>query len=84
MIADPMARQKGLASEALVLIMVYAVQRYNVKEFFVKVLGHNSPALKFFEKHGFKMDGPEDAFGEQKMVMKADDLPRMNLEIESV
>lgn len=83
MIADADARRKNLASEALVLVMVYAVQRYNVRQFFVKVLGHNEAALRFFEKHGFKRDGLVDAFGEQKMTLKSDDLPRTNLEIKS-
>lgn len=82
MIADLGDRNKGYASEALMLAMAYAVQKFNVGHFFVKVLAKNSQALAFFRKHGFK-DGEAgvDAFGEVRLALAADALPRTLLHI---
>jgi len=55
------------------------VQKYNVAQFFVKILAKNEPARKFFGKQGFKQVGEVDVFGEVKMVLSSDDLPRTNL-----
>lgn len=67
------------------LIMAYfgsiAVQKFNVNHFYVKVLAKNEPALKFFAKHGFKQEGSVDAFGEIRMGLATDSLPRTELTI---
>lgn len=81
MIADPSSRQKGYASEALMLVMVYCVQKYNVGKFFVKVLSKNQTARNFFGKHGFRQKGDVDAFGEVLLEISADSLPRTELQV---
>lgn len=57
------------------------VQKYNVGHFFVKILAKNDAARRFFSKHGFSQEGEVDAFQEVKMALKADQLPRTQLEI---
>lgn len=81
MIADLTDRNKGYASEALMLTMAYAAQKFNVGHFFVKVLAKNRQALAFFRKHGFKDEGGVDAFGEVKLTLATDALPRTLLKI---
>lgn len=63
------------------LVMAYTIQKFNVGHFFVKVLAKNQQALAFFRKHGFTEEGGVDAFGEVKLTLAADALPRTQLNI---
>ena len=54
MVAEPLSRRKGIAAEALTLLMSYARAVYGVHGFVVKVGGENEGSLRMFrEKLGF-------------------------------
>ena len=54
MIAEPTARRKGFASEALKLIMGYCVKEIGVKGFRAQILEKNEVSKRLFEALGFK------------------------------
>jgi RimJ/RimL family protein N-acetyltransferase len=65
MIAEPLSRRKGIAVEALTLIMAYAREVYGVHGFVVKVGGANEASLKMFrDKLGFEEAEYVDVFDE--------------------
>ena len=65
MIAEPLSRRKGIAAEALTLLMAYAREVYAVEGFVVKVGGSNEASLRMFkEKLGFIETEYVDVFDE--------------------
>jgi diamine N-acetyltransferase len=50
-------RRKGLATEALQLIMDYALNELGVFQLYVNVAGSNRASLLLFEKLGFQLSG---------------------------
>ncbi|MDP2439192.1 MAG: GNAT family N-acetyltransferase, partial [archaeon] len=64
MIAEPSARRKGLASEAISLMMGFARQHLTITRFIVKILSHNGPSIAMFQKMGFKHCEYVEAFDE--------------------
>lgn len=64
MVAAPSARRRGIASEALRLMMSYARQHFDVDAFVAKIVEDNAPSIALFEKMGFVMVKHVPAFGE--------------------
>ena len=57
MTADPRARRKGIAAEAVALVMRYGAARLRVERFFVKISEGNAPSLALFEALGYVEKG---------------------------
>jgi hypothetical protein len=53
MVAEGASRRKGIAAEALILMMCYGIRFLKVHSFVAKVLEKNEPSLKLFLKLGF-------------------------------
>jgi RimJ/RimL family protein N-acetyltransferase len=54
MIAEAQMRGRGLAREALRLMMTFAFERLNTRKFTAKILEDNQMSLKLFESLGFQ------------------------------
>uniref|UniRef100_A0A7S3VKR6 N-acetyltransferase domain-containing protein n=1 Tax=Dunaliella tertiolecta TaxID=3047 RepID=A0A7S3VKR6_DUNTE len=54
MVAEPGSRRKGIAQEAVRLMMAFAAQKLNITRFRAKILSSNSASLALFKKLGFK------------------------------
>ena len=68
MIAHPSSRRKGIASEALTLLMEYARTVYGVHSFVAKVGGANKESLSLFrERLGFAHAEYVDVFDEHEL-----------------
>lgn len=71
MVAETQSRRKGIATDALRLIMAYARLHLKVDIFVAKVLDSNAPSLKLFEHGlGFQVYRRVKAFGEVHMKMQ--------------
>ncbi|XP_021949779.1 N-acetyltransferase 9 isoform X2 [Folsomia candida] len=64
MIADKKFRRKGLASEALKLMMDYARQNLGKRKFLAKIKQDNESSIKLFERLGYKFVSKSDVFEE--------------------
>ncbi|XP_065899702.1 N-acetyltransferase 9-like protein [Dysidea avara] len=49
MVAEPSVRRQGLASEAVLLMMLYATEELNINKFRVKILENNTASLHLFQ-----------------------------------
>ena len=56
-LGDKQARGKGYGSEAIILLMNYAFGSLALHRLSIGVVGFNEPALKFYEKVGFRREG---------------------------
>jgi RimJ/RimL family protein N-acetyltransferase len=65
MIGDSEWRGKGIAREALLLSMLYAMRHLNVHEFVAKIAKDNTASIKLFERSLFKEEGTVNVFGER-------------------
>jgi len=54
MIGEPSYRNKGLATEALNLIMHFGIHKLQIKRFFAKISETNDPSIRLFERMGFE------------------------------
>ena len=65
MVAEPLSRRKGIAAEALTLLMAYARDVYSVHGFVAKVGGDNEASLRLFrERLGFVQAEYAEVFDE--------------------
>ena len=71
MIAEPAYRRKGLAQEALYIMMAYAKQKLGTETFIAKIGDANEPSLNLFAKIGFNKESWCEAFKETTLVMNA-------------
>ncbi|KAK2077544.1 hypothetical protein QBZ16_004389 [Prototheca wickerhamii] len=76
MIAEPSRRRRGLAEEALTLMMTYAVDTLNVSLFRAKIGEQNTPSLRLFHKLGFKEVSRSEYFKEATLELPASLIPR--------
>jgi RimJ/RimL family protein N-acetyltransferase len=53
MVAERDSRRKGVASEALKLMMLLAIDQFGTSRFTAKIVDDNLPSIKLFEKQGF-------------------------------
>jgi RimJ/RimL family protein N-acetyltransferase len=56
-LGEPTQQGRGLGSEALQLLCVYAFERLNLRRLYAYVLGTNPRARRAFEKAGFQTEG---------------------------
>lgn len=56
-IGDASSRGKGFGTEALALTMEFGFQELNLHRIQLNVLSYNEPAVKLYEKLGFKKEG---------------------------
>lgn len=64
MIAVPSSRRKGLASEAVRLMMHYAHRHLKVTRFIAKIKSRNVPSQNLFTRIGFRVTEPVNCFDE--------------------
>eukprot|EP00929_Paragymnodinium_shiwhaense_P077551 TRINITY_DN39943_c0_g1_i2.p1 TRINITY_DN39943_c0_g1~~TRINITY_DN39943_c0_g1_i2.p1 ORF type:complete len:190 (-),score=47.07 TRINITY_DN39943_c0_g1_i2:92-661(-) len=64
MVAEPDSRRKGLASEALRLIMAYCQEKLGTQVFVAKIKSHNAASIALFERLGFVFVKEIAIFGE--------------------
>lgn len=73
MVAEPESRRKGIATDALRLMMAYARLHLRVQVFVAKVLDTNTPSVELFENVlGFQVYRRVKAFGEVHMKLGVD------------
>ena len=68
MIAEPAARRRGLASEAVSLMMEWGRQRLGARVFVAKISDTNAPSLALFARLGFREARRVAAFGEVHLM----------------
>lgn len=56
-IGDRLSRGKGFGSEALALTMEFGFEELNLHRIHLNVLSYNEPAIRLYEKLGFKKEG---------------------------
>lgn len=54
MVAEPASRRKGLAREALRLLVAYSAARLGVRCYVAKIRDHNEASMRLFEGLGFR------------------------------
>eukprot|EP01119_Soliformovum_irregulare_P011332 TRINITY_DN2826_c0_g3_i3.p1 TRINITY_DN2826_c0_g3~~TRINITY_DN2826_c0_g3_i3.p1 ORF type:complete len:168 (+),score=36.08 TRINITY_DN2826_c0_g3_i3:119-622(+) len=64
MIAEARARGKGIATEALNLLMSYCLQELKLKGFIAKISNENEPSKKLFRSIGYTQVGEPNYFNE--------------------
>jgi GNAT superfamily N-acetyltransferase len=75
MIARPESRRKGLATEALMLMMAYTLKRMHVTQFVAKIKDWNSSSLALFAKLGFVEEKRVAVFQEVHLAFSASAAP---------
>jgi RimJ/RimL family protein N-acetyltransferase len=53
MVAEKDSRRKGIATEALKLMMLLAIDQLGTTKFTAKIVDDNFPSIRLFEKQGF-------------------------------
>lgn len=71
MIAEKRSQRKGIASEALMLLMSYGRQVLGVKRFVAKIHASNEPSIALFRSLEFECESFSDAFQEHTFVRSA-------------
>jgi RimJ/RimL family protein N-acetyltransferase len=71
MVGNPAVRRQGLATEAVALMMQYAVQHKQVQSFTAKIIETNTPSILLFEKLGYKLSKRVEVFEELHYVFEA-------------
>lgn len=61
---DPKSRKKGIAREALLLMMRYGTQHLQIEHFVAKILQENEPSQKLFASLNYVQTKFVKAFGE--------------------
>ncbi|KAN0026263.1 hypothetical protein ACTFIV_007247 [Dictyostelium citrinum] len=64
MIAESKSRRKGLAREAISIIMGYGVENLSTKKYIVKIGESNQPSIQMFKSMNFKQIGDANVFKE--------------------
>lgn len=70
LIADEKYRNKGLASEAIGLMIDYAFYTLNLHQLYCAILTDNKDSLKLFQKHGFEVTGEKQDWIKQGVGFK--------------
>lgn len=70
LIADEKYRNKGLASEAIGLMIDYAFYTLNLHQLYCAILTDNKDSLKLFQKHGFEVTGEKQDWIKQGVDFK--------------
>ncbi|KYR02219.1 N-acetyltransferase 9 [Tieghemostelium lacteum] len=87
MIAEQNSRRKGIAKEALHLMMKYAIDNFTfLKQFIVKISENNSASIQLFKNLGFEQVGHVNVFKEINLILDKNNYKPLNnnpLEIKS-
>ncbi|KAK9812413.1 hypothetical protein WJX73_008892 [Symbiochloris irregularis] len=73
MIAEVGSRRKGLASQAVVMMMQWALQHLGLHKFEVKIGDANAASLALFKRLGFTVVGHSDVFEETCLALEIKD-----------
>ena len=68
MVPEPASRRKGVATEAIKMMMEYGRNLLNVSRFVAKISSENEASLALFRKLGYECEEFVEAFQEYKMV----------------
>lgn len=71
MVAEVSSRKKGIAREAVEIMMAYAAQDLNVTTFVAKILETNEPSIRLFEALGYCLTKRVQAFKEVHLQRNA-------------
>ena len=72
MVAEPSARRKGIATEALQLMMAYGVEVLGLRRFVAKIKDNNAASIALFESRlGYIRESHCDYFKEVTLVLEA-------------
>ncbi|WOK95465.1 hypothetical protein Cni_G04172 [Canna indica] len=74
MIADPKSRQKGLGKESILMMMAFAIQKYEIHTFRAKIGETNTASLNLFRKLGFVDSSYSEVFKEFTLELPASEL----------
>lgn len=69
MVAERQSRRKGIAREALLLMMQYSIRFLGVKGFIAKIINTNVPSIQLFSSLGFSMLKEVPVFKEVHYVL---------------
>lgn len=79
MIAEPSSRRKGLAKEALQVMMRYAIENLHHRAFLAKILDHNTPSLSLFRSLGYTETSHSDFFKTTTLSLELSEQEIQNL-----
>lgn len=79
MVAEVGSRKKGIAREAVEIMMAYAAQDLNVTTFVAKILETNEPSIRLFEALGYCLTKRVQAFKEVHLQRNAGDSMSLSL-----
>merc|ERR1719203_2160204 len=73
MIAEPRSRRKGIATEALQLMLDFAKQHFELRHFMAKIQHDNASSIKLFQKVGFAEAEYVETFKEFTFTLSFED-----------
>eukprot|EP01088_Endostelium_zonatum_P008721 TRINITY_DN2187_c0_g1_i3.p1 TRINITY_DN2187_c0_g1~~TRINITY_DN2187_c0_g1_i3.p1 ORF type:complete len:184 (-),score=50.37 TRINITY_DN2187_c0_g1_i3:8-559(-) len=76
MIAEDKSRGKGLAKEAITLLMHYGIHHYKVQIYQAKIALSNTPSQKLFQSLGFSQDSIDHDFEEVTYSLSVESLSK--------
>ncbi|KAL9457374.1 hypothetical protein AB3S75_006423 [Citrus x aurantiifolia] len=79
MIAEPKSRGKGLAKEAVLMMMAYAVENFGIHVFRAKIGESNGASLRLFQKLGFEDISYSEIFKEVTLELPVENAKREEL-----
>ena len=74
MTAQEHSRRKGIAKEACLMMMRYAVENLHTEQFIVKINESNANSIKLFEALGFHEERRIEAFQEVHLILQVRNL----------
>ncbi|KAH9745155.1 N-acetyltransferase domain-containing protein [Citrus sinensis] len=79
MIAEPKSRGKGLAKDAVLMMMAYAVENFGIHVFRAKIGESNGASLRLFQKLGFEDISYSEIFKEVTLELPVENAKREEL-----
>ncbi|KAK1317115.1 hypothetical protein QJS10_CPA05g01011 [Acorus calamus] len=70
MIAEQKSRGKGLGKEAVLMMMTFAIKKFDIQRFRAKIGESNIASLNLFQKLGFEEISRSDIFKEAKLLSR--------------
>lgn len=84
MIADSQWRRRGLAEEAVLMMMRFAFQMIGLRAFEVKISMDNVSSMKLFQKIGFVVTSQCNKFHEYTLSIEMDNICEAISRLEAV
>ncbi|PVU89565.1 hypothetical protein BB559_005062 [Furculomyces boomerangus] len=79
MIAEPEFRGKGIASEALKILMCYALKALGISKFYCRILEKNVQSIKLFSNLGYKITERSEYFKQVTLELEMTEDKRKEL-----